>query len=331
MTERGVRVTLGAVDAAALPFPDRDLLAECALCPRECRAARSAGELGWCRTGADLSLGAICLHRGEEPAIGGRHGIANLFFTRCNLCCVHCQNHEISRTRGPIEERETTLREALDEVEALLAGGVRHVGFVSASHAVPQALGLLRALAERRPRPVLVWNSNAYEKPETLRMLTGLVDVFLPDFKYADGDLAERLSGAPDYPEVAARAIREMARQKGTNLLLDDGGLAESGLLVRHLVLPGHVENSLACLRFLAADLGPSVPISLLAQYEPIPAVAGDPDLGRRLRPEEYEAVVKEAVRLGFFRGYTQSLAEAPAHYSPAFRSRHPFEEHDRR
>jgi putative pyruvate formate lyase activating enzyme len=309
--------------------PGADLLADCALCPRECHADRRAGGLGWCRTGAGLSLGAICVHRGEEPVLGGARGIVNLFFTRCNLACVHCQNHEISRTGGPVVGRERTLREAREEVEALLAGGVRHVGFVSASHAVPQALALARALAARRPRPVLVWNSNAYELPQTLRLLDGLVDVWLPDFKYMDGALAGRLSGARDYPEVAARALREMFRQKGSNLFLDDEGLAESGLIVRHLVLPGQVENSLACLRFLAADLGPSVPISLLAQYEPTPAVADDPDLGRRLRPDEYVAVVDEAERLGFFRGFTQSLADAPAHYSPDFRSGHPFETRD--
>jgi putative pyruvate formate lyase activating enzyme len=302
-----------------------DPLRDCALCPRECRADRAAGSLGFCGTGAGLSIGSICLHRGEEPVLGGERGICNVFFSRCNLQCVYCQNFEISRVRGEIVEREMSEGEVLAAIGGILDAGVRHVGLVSPSHVVPQALALARALAERTPRPVLVWNSNAYEKVETLRSLEGLADVLLPDLKYMDPDLAARLSGAGDYPEVAAAALKEMFRQKGTWLMLDKSGLAESGLIVRHLVLPGHVENSLRCLRFLADELSPSIWLSLLAQYEPTPAVAGDKDLGRRLRPEEYAAVLEEAERLGFHRGFTQSLDDAPPALNPDFGRDHPF------
>ncbi len=310
--------------ASTCPESENPLRA-CALCPRECRADRLEGRLGWCRTGTGFAVGAICVHRGEEPVLGGERGIVNVFFARCNLRCMYCQNHQISRTHGAILEHALSEANVLRRIETALAGGPRHVGLVSPSHVVPQAARLIGALRLRPAPPVVVWNSNAYEKADTLRALEGLVDVYLPDLKYMDDDLAERLSGARDYPPVAARAIREMARQKGTYLSLGEDGLAESGLIVRHLVLPGQVENSRRCLRWLAEEVSPAVHLSLLAQYEPTPAVADDPDLSRRLRPEEYEEVADEMRRLGFFRGYTQSLAAAP-NYNPDFAARHPFE-----
>jgi putative pyruvate formate lyase activating enzyme len=167
-------------------------------------------------------------------------------------------------------------------------------------------------------------NTNSYDKVEALRSLEGLVDIYLPDLKYMDEALAARYSGAADYPQVAAAALREMFRQKGSNLLLNGDGRAESGLIIRHLVLPGHVENSKRCLRFIAEELSPAIHLSLLAQYQPTPATAGDPDLGRRLRPEEYEQVLEEMERLGFYRGWTQELDSAE-NYVPDFRRRHPF------
>jgi putative pyruvate formate lyase activating enzyme len=305
-----------------IPFEE---LRDCVCCPRECHARRLDGELGYCRTGADFSIGAICVHRGEEPVFGGERGICNIFFTRCNLQCRYCQNRQISRNRGEILERRLWFEEVIAQVERLLEAGTRHVGFVSPSHCIPQMKALIGRLENRRPRPVFVMNTNAYDKAEVLRSLEGLVDVYLPDLKYMDSALAARSSDAADYPEIAAAALREMYRQKGSYLMLDADGRAESGLIIRHLVLPGQVENSRRCLRFIAEELSPSVHVSLLAQYQPTPEVAGDPEFSRRLRPEEYAEVVAELERLGFCRGWTQELTSA-GHYAPDFAQAHPFE-----
>jgi putative pyruvate formate lyase activating enzyme len=305
-----------------IPFEE---LRDCVCCPRECHARRLDGEFGYCRSGADFSVGAICVHRGEEPVLGAERGICNIFFTRCNLQCRYCQNRQISRNRGEILEHHLRFEEVLACIEQVLEAGTRHVGFVSPSHCIPQMKALIGALENRRPRPVFVMNTNGYDKAEVLRSLEGRVDVYLPDLKYMDSALAARASDAADYPEIAAAALREMYRQKGAYLLLDAGGRAESGLIIRHLVLPGQVENSKRCLRFIAEELSPSVHVSLLAQYQPTPEVAGDPDLGRRLRPEEYAEVVEELERLGFYRGWTQELTSA-GHYAPDFAQSHPFE-----
>ncbi len=297
----------------------------CALCPRACGARRAEGQLGYCRTGTGISLGAICVHRGEEPPICGHHGIANVFFTHCNLQCVYCQNHQISRNHGPIIEHALTLDQAVRAIEAALDRGVGAVGFVSPSHCIPQMKALIHALSPRQPRPAFVMNTNAYDTVEALASLEGLVDAYLPDLKYMDSDLAGRLSDAPDYPAVAADALGEMFRQKGSRLAIADSGYIESGLIIRHLVLPGQIANSKRCLRWIADTLSTDLHLSLMAQYRPTPAVAGHPDLGRCLRPDEYQEVLDEFHRLGFYRGWTQALA-SPDTYHPDFAQSHPFE-----
>jgi putative pyruvate formate lyase activating enzyme len=210
-------------------------------------------------------------------------------------------------------------------IERALDAGTRLVGFVSPSHCIPQMRAIIAAIRGREPKPIFVMNTNAYDKAETLAALEGEMDVYLPDLKYMDGELAARLSDAPDYPAVAARALAEMFRQKGSRLVLGGDGTVESGLIIRHLVLPGHVANSVACLRWIADHLSAGVHISLMAQYRPTPAVAGHPDLGRTLTVEEYQQVLDELDRLGFHRGWTQSLA-SPDSYHPDFAQSHPFE-----
>jgi putative pyruvate formate lyase activating enzyme len=334
-------------------------LRACVACPRECRARRLDGQLGYCRAGAGFGIGSICVHRGEEPVVSGPNGICNVFFTHCNLQCLYCQNYQISRNLRPAIEHQLQFAEVLAAIERILDGGtphplaasprtegdggrrtregrekpnasshsalIRSVGFVSPSHCIPQMKALLRALEQRNPRPIFVMNTNAYDKVETLASLEGQIDVYLPDLKYMDAELASDLSHVSDYPIVATAALREMYRQKGSNLILDDAGRAVSGLIVRHLVLPGQIENSKRCLRWIAEELSPAVHLSLLAQYRPTPAVADHPDLGRRLRPDEYQQVLDELEALGFWRGWTQDLS-SPDTYSPDFAQSHPFE-----
>jgi putative pyruvate formate lyase activating enzyme len=294
----------------------------CEACPRSCRADRAVAA-GYCRSGNGLEIASICLHRGEEPAISGERGICNIFFSHCNLQCVYCQNGQISRNDAAV--RRMSLDETVSAVARLLDEGAVSVGFVSPSHMIPQMRSIVEALRANGCRPVIVMNTNAYDRPGTIASLEDIVDVYLPDFKYMDHSLALELSNAWDYPEVALAAIREMFRQKGSNLALGDDGTASSGLIVRHLILPGQVENSKAVLRTIATELSPSVHLSLMSQYYPPPGIEGHPWLARTITRGEYEEVLDELERLGFHQGWVQEL-ESQETYRPDFTKPHPFE-----
>jgi len=299
-------------------------LRDCVCCPRECHADRSAGKLGFCKTGVGFSIGSICAHQGEEPVISDGRGICNVFFTRCNMQCLFCQNYDISRTTAPIVEQDMELSQLVDRIETHLDAGCKSVGFVSPSHVLPQVKAIITALKARGRSPVFLYNTNGYDKRETIQSLESTIDVYLPDLKYMDARLSHDYSDTPDYPKVATKAIKEMFRQKGADIRLDNEGLIESGLIIRHLVLPGHVENSKVVLRFIAEELSPDVYISLMSQYCPTPAVDDHPTLGRCLTQDEYEEVMQEFENLGFHRGFTQELS-SPHHYRPDFKREHPF------
>lgn len=299
-------------------------LEDCRICPRDCGVDRPAGEVGYCRTGPDFYVSSILLHRGEEPLISGEKGICNIFFAHCNLQCLYCQNYQISRNDTVDPSWKMEFPELIRQVEFLLDRGASGVGFVSPSHCIPQMRAVIRALRERGRSPVTVFNTGGYDKVETLRALSGEIDVYLPDLKYLDAGLAEEYSGAADYPEVARAALKEIFRQKGDRLRITAEGTAKSGLIIRHLVLPGAVENSKTCLRFIAEELSPDVHISLMSQYRPTPPVRNHPQLGRLLRAEEYEGVKEELHRLGFSHGWVQEL-DSPDHYLPDFNRRDPF------
>jgi len=295
----------------------------CTLCPRACGADRAGGRLGFCRSGAGYEVASICLHRGEEPVLSGTRGICNVFFSHCNLQCVYCQNYQISRNESPV--RSPGLDDVVAAVAAILESGATHVGFVSPSHMIEQMKAVIAGIRSAGRNPVFVMNTNAYDKPDVLRSLEGLIDVYLPDFKYMDCALARELSGAEDYPEVALAALREMYRQKGSTLVMEEDGTAASGLIIRHLIIPGHVENSTACLRAIAEELSPSVHVSLMSQYYPPPVVAGHPALDRIIEQREYDEVIEELERLGFHRGWFQEFGSAIT-YQPDFSRPHPFE-----
>lgn len=316
--------TLPDSDYEPLLIPLKEL-ADCRICPRECRVDRTAGTDGFCETGAGFAISSICAHMGEEPVLSGQHGICNLFFAGCNLRCVFCQNYQISYPPGIIDHSLDTLPAIVREIHKVLLGGARGVGFVSPSHQIPQMLAIIGALKLHDIHPTFVYNTNAYDKVETVKSLEGTIDVYLPDLKYIDQSLGCHFSNAPGYPEIATRAIKEMYRQKGAHLRLDDDGVVESGLIIRHLVIPGQVENSKRVLRWIAEELSPSVHVSLMAQYHPTPNVYGHPALGRTLRSEEYEEVVDEFDHLGFYRGWVQEL-DSPGTYRPDFDRDHPFE-----
>ncbi len=291
-------------------------LYNCTLCPRNCGANRSSDKLGYCQSGAGFGISSILAHRGEEPVISGTKGICNIFFSHCNMQCIYCQNYQISRNNRP--HPELPLEEVIRQIEIILDKGINAVGFVSPSHYLPQVRVIMKALESRGRNPVYVFNTNSYDRTATIESFEDSMSVYLPDLKYMDEALAVEYSGAPDYPRIATQAIKEMYRQKGPDIVLDEDGVIKSGLIIRHLVLPGHVENSRECLRFIAEELSTSVHVSLMSQYYPTPMVVGHSELDRYLLPEEYDAVLKVFDRLGFWRGWVQDL-DSSYHYQPDF------------
>lgn len=301
-------------------------MSRCMQCPRECGVDRLNGKFGYCRTGAGLPISSICCHKGEEPVLSGSHGICNVFFAHCNLQCIFCQNHQISSNRGDLRSVEMSVGEAVGQIESILNNGARGVGFVSPSHCLTQMNAIMSALHAQGLNPTYVYNTNGYDRVGAIRALEGVIDVYLPDMKYMDNELAREYSGVPEYVDVATKALVEMYRQKGADIKLDADGYITSGMIIRHLVLPGQVDNSIAVLRFIAEELSVDVHISLMSQYHPTSSVKNHPNLHRCLSTAEYDSVMDEFERLGFYRGWVQDLS-SPSNYLPDFDKRHPFEE----
>lgn len=302
----------------------RARLAACDLCPHRCGVDRLAGTTGRCRVGAMAYIASVCDHHGEEPAISGTRGSGTIFTAGCNLHCVFCQNHQISQVR--LDDYPAYTAEMLADAHLRLqAMGCHNVNWVSPTHVVAQLVeGLALAVARGFTLPV-VYNSNGYDSVDVLCLLDGVVDIYLPDMKYADADTAARLSGAPDYPDIAIAAIREMYRQAGP-LALDDDGVAVSGVIVRHLVLPNGLAGTRAALRRLAEEVSPEITISLMAQYYPAHRAAGIPDLARPLTAAEYDDALDAFDDTDIENGWAQEL-QAEATYRPDFDDEgHPFE-----
>ena len=304
---------------------DRLMLEDCTLCPRECRINRFEGGSGYCGTDAGMNIASVCIHRGEEPVISGEGGICNIFFAGCNLHCLYCQNHEISQGGIIISTKGTELEEVLDQIVKMLSKGIAAVGFVSPSHVVPQVKAIIRGLNSRGYKPVTVYNTNGYDKQETIRSLSGMIDVYLPDWKYVTKEIATSYSDASDYPEIALKAIKEMYYQKGSTVAIDENGRAENGLLIRHLVLPGHAEESKKVLRSIAEELSQGVHLSLMSQYHPTALVKNHQILNRPLYKAEYESVVETMESLGFRNGWVQDM-DSTMNYRPDFSKENPFE-----
>jgi putative pyruvate formate lyase activating enzyme len=299
-------------------------LENCSLCPRKCLTNRFKGKRGYCRSGSGFEIASISLHRGEEPVISGSKGICNVFFSHCNLQCVYCQNYQISERECRVKTREYTLDEVVSSIISILESGVESLGFVSPTHMVPQMRAIIDAVHQKGLSPFIVYNTNAYDSVETLQTIEDVVDVYLPDFKYSDPELAMKWSDAPDYPQTAGLAIREMYRQKGNTIRLNENGIAENGLIVRHLVLPGSVNNSLGILRYLAEEVSTNIALSLMSQYYPIHKVSKTEPLNRKLHEEEYWQVKEEMENLGFTKGWVQDF-ESADFYLPDFEAERPF------
>ncbi|MEW6034894.1 MAG: radical SAM protein, partial [Chloroflexota bacterium] len=271
------------------------LLENCHVCPRHCDVNRLQGGMGKCRTAARAVVSSFSPHFGEERPLVGRHGSGTIFFTHCNLRCVFCQNYSISQLG---EGEEVSMEELARMMLSLQAMGCHNINLVSPTHVVPQILKALEVASARGLRVPLVYNSGGYDAVETLRVLDGVVDIYMPDMKYADEAIAEELSGVKDYPRTNQAAVKEMHRQVG-DLQVGEDGVATRGLLVRHLVLPHDLAGTARVVRHLAQQISANTYVNIMAQYRPCHQAYRYPKLSRPLTREEYLRALLEAKRAG--------------------------------
>lgn len=271
---------------------------ECRLCPRRCAVNRLKGELGICGATSRVKVASAHPHFGEERPLVGRHGSGTIFFSHCNLRCEYCQNWEIAHRGDGRFHSDAQLAQIMLDLQEL---GCHNINLVTPTHVVPNIVHAVRVAAARGLRVPLVYNCGGYEPVEILRMLDGIVDIYLTDAKYTSGAAAGRYSGAEDYPEVAAAAIEEMHRQVG-ELKVDENGIAWRGLMIRHLVLPNNLAGTEAFVRFVAGRLTRSTYVNLMAQYRPEHHAGKYPELSRRITSSEYRQAAAWARDAGLTR-----------------------------
>jgi putative pyruvate formate lyase activating enzyme len=275
-----------------------EILKACVLCPRACGVDRLSGEKGICQTGEHAIVSSYNAHFGEENPLVGNHGSGTIFFARCNLLCIFCQNYDISHEGEGVDFSSEQLAMAM---LFLQDKGCPNINFVTPTHVVPQILAALEKAIEAGLRVPLVYNTGGYDRSETLAILDGVFDIYMPDFKFWDPKVAEELCDAPDYPEVAREALKEMHRQVG-DLLIDEQGIAQRGLLVRHLVLPEGLAGTRQVMRFLARDLSPNTYVNIMAQYRPCGRASEVQALTRIITQEEHQEAIQMANEEGITR-----------------------------
>lgn len=294
------------------------LAENCNLCPRACGVRRLEGELGVCRAEGVLRVSTFIRHLGEEPVLSGYRGSGTVFFSHCNLRCKFCQNWQLS-LEG--EGRDISVEQFAEGMLALQAAQVHNINWVTPSHYLPWLLEGLKVAAREGLRLPLVYNCGGYESLEAIRLLDGIVDIYLPDAKYANSELAKRLSAAPDYPQINRAALAEMWRQVGELETDDEGeeGIARKGLIVRHLMIPDEVENTKGVLRVLKKTAGVQVAISLMGQYFPTWRMKGTP-YDRTITRAEYQEAASYMFDLGFENGWVQERLGVQPRHRPDFR-----------
>ena len=295
----------------------RESMSDCVLCPRKCHANRLEGHVGYCGQSDRLLAARAALHFWEEPCISGTEGSGTVFFSGCNLRCVFCQNHNIAIGKAGQSISPERLRHIFFELEE---AGANNINLVTPSHFVPQ---IARALTDAKNRGLqlpIVYNTGSYEEVDTLKLLDGLVDIYLPDLKYFSPELSMAYSNAPDYFEKATAAIAEMFRQTGPCVFEET--LLKRGMIVRHLLLPGQTRDSKKILRYLHETYKNDIYVSIMNQYTPLPHVAHIPALNRRVTAEEYERVLSFAQRIGIENGFIQEGEAADESFIPEFDGR---------
>lgn len=300
----------------AILLPITAYMSDCTLCPRECHTNRAAGRTGFCGQTAELTAARAALHFGEEPCISGSIGSGAVFFSGCNLQCVFCQNHSISLDQNGMTVSPERLSRIFLELQEK---GAANINLVTGSHFIPQiAFALKKARTAGLTIPV-VYNTGSYEKVSSLRLLEGLVDIYLPDLKFYSPKLSLNYSHAKDYFDIAVSAIAEMFRQVKTPVFDLETGLMKRGMLVRHLLLPGQGADSKRILRYLKNTYGNDIYVSILNQYTPLPHLADIPELNRTVTPKEYERVIDFACRIGIENGFMQQDGTAVESFIPKF------------
>jgi putative pyruvate formate lyase activating enzyme len=296
------------------------MLEHCELCPKRCGTNRLEGQRGFCGAGREPVIAHYGLHLGEEPPISGTAGSGTVFFSPCNLRCVFCQNHQISHKVQGEKVTGEKLAEVFFELERR---GAHNINLVSPTPYAPQIAAAIRTAKERGIAIPFLYNTNAYENRETIAVLDGLIDIYLPDFKYWSGEIAERLSSAPHYPGAAEAAIAEMWSQVG-DLVIEDG-VATKGLIIRHLVLPGALAGTKRIVEWIKEKIGPQTTISLMSQYYPTHKAEKYPIINRRIRSGEYDPLIEFLCEEGFENIFVQELESAEV-FLPDFERKRPFQ-----
>ena len=286
----------------------------CTLCPRNCRTDRTE-KAGFCGERATARIARAALHMWEEPCISGKNGSGTVFFSGCSLKCVFCQNYAVSRSE---KGRSVTADELVSIYFDLVRQGAHNINLVTPTHFAPVVTESVIKAKDRGIGVPFVWNSSGYETPRTLQLLEGLVDIYLPDMKYMDTQLAKQYSHAEDYPDVAKEALAEMVRQCPV-CEFDERGIMKKGVIVRHLLLPGHVRNSKEVLAYLYETYRDQIYISIMSQYTPVKQIKKYPELNRRVTKREYERLLDFAMELGIENGFFQEGDPVGESFIPAF------------
>jgi putative pyruvate formate lyase activating enzyme len=298
------------------------LLERCTVCPRDCLNNRLKDEIAACYSGRLPIVSSYTSHFGEEPPLTGTHGAGNIFFGNCNLRCVYCQNYQISQTHKEQIKNEVTHERLAEMMLELQARGCHNINFVSPTHFAPQMARAILIAAERGLRLPIVYNTNAYDSVEVLKLLDGIVDVYLPDLKYAEDEAGFLYSKVRSYASVSRAAIAEMYRQMGDDLVTDENGLLKRGLVIRLLVLPNDIGSVRESLEWIREELSPRVAVSLMAQYYPTNVAGTNPRytlLSRRIRETEWLRAVAALDELGMQEGWMQEFDGAAFYYRPDF------------
>ncbi|MEN6375762.1 MAG: radical SAM protein [Smithella sp.] len=297
----------------------KKVLKDCWLCPQQCHIDRTQGELGFCRLPAKIIMDCALPHHGEEPPLSGTGGAGTIFFSSCNLRCIYCQNYQISHQ---VEGQELDPPALAQVMLDLQKRGCHNIDAVTPTPQTPLIMEALLLAREQGLKIPFIYNCGGYESPSIIKMLDKMVDIYLPDFKYGIAEDGAEFSGVFDYPRYALDSLKEMVRQLGDGLEMENG-LAKRGVIVRHLVLPGKLENSKEVFRLIKKEISTSVTISLMSQYTPIDKVRNHPLLGRRITAEEYQQVLDYALDLGFDNLFIQEVSDIEL--TPDFASDKPF------
>ena len=288
-------------------------LEKCNICPHECKVNRTKSEVGRCQAKDNVKIALYSTHNFEEPCISGKRGSGTVFFSNCNMKCIYCQNYEISSLgRG----KEFTIQELADIFIKQQQNLVENINLVSPTIYVPQIIEAIKIAKKNGLNIPIVYNTNGYEKVETLKQLEGYIDIYLPDLKYFEDDLSKKYSNTTNYFEIATKAIQEMIRQVGYPKL-DERGIIKKGVIIRHLVLPNNIENSKKVLKWLKENLSNKIYISVMAQYFPTYKAKQTKDLNRKLTKEEWNEIEEYINELQIENGYIQELGEHEEEYVP--------------